>query len=62
MSTLSFTAAERFDGPALRSGDDADLRAASCQPGSSGASQVFFAFAGMPLLFPPSVNEPGQGA
>jgi hypothetical protein len=61
MSTLSYNPAERLDGPAIRSGDDADSRAASGPSGLAEASQVFFAFAGMPLVVAPSALEPRRG-
>lgn len=62
MSTLRYSATERLDGPAIRSGDDADSRAALGPPGLAEASQVFFAFAGMPLVLPHLAAEPGRGA
>lgn len=62
MSTLSHTAAERLDGPAIRPRDDADSRAACSPPGFAEAAQVFFAFAGMPLVVPPAATETARGA
>ncbi len=62
MSMLSHSAAVRLDGPAIRPGDDAESRAAFDPPGLAEASQVFFAFSGMPLVVAPPANERGQGA
>ncbi len=62
MSTLSFTAAERLDGPAFRSGDDDGPQAAPRPTGLALAGQSFFALTGMPLVPPASALDHGGGA